>query len=35
LQIGKKKQLFFGTAADYQKSKIGRTFLETGGAALA
>ena len=32
LQIGKKKQLFFGTAADYRNSKIGQTFLATGGA---
>ena len=34
LQIGKQKQLFFGTTADYQKSAIGRAFLETGGAVL-
>ncbi len=35
LQIGKKQQLFYGTTAEYQSSKIGRAFLETGGAALA
>ena len=35
LQIGKKQQLFYGTTAEYQISKIGRAFLETGGAALA
>lgn len=35
LQIGKKKQLFYGTAAEYRNSRIGRAFLETGGAALA
>ncbi|MBQ6041655.1 MAG: ABC transporter ATP-binding protein [Oscillospiraceae bacterium] len=34
LQIGKKKQLFFGTTADYRNSKIGQTFLEAGGADL-
>ena len=34
LQIGKKKQLFFGTTADYKNSKIGQTFLEAGGADL-
>ncbi len=35
LQIGKKQQLFYGTAAEYRNSRIGRAFLETGGAALA
>ena len=34
LQIGKQKQLFFGTTADYRNSKIGQTFLEAGGADL-
>ncbi len=33
LQIGAKKQLFFGTAEDYQKSEIGQKFLAAGGAA--
>jgi zinc transport system ATP-binding protein len=32
LHIGAKKQLFFGTAADYQASAIGQTFLAAGGA---
>ena len=35
LQIGKKQQLFYGTTAEYRNSRIGRAFLETGGAALA
>lgn len=32
LQIGAKRQLFFGTADAYQNSEIGRTFLAAGGA---
>lgn len=32
LQIGEKKQLFFGTAEAYRESEIGRTFLAAGGA---
>lgn len=32
LQIGAKKQLFFGTVKAYQESEIGQTFLAAGGA---
>ena len=32
LQIGAKKQLFFGTAEAYRESEIGQTFLAAGGA---
>lgn len=32
LQIGAKKQLFFGTTEAYRKSEIGQTFLAAGGA---
>lgn len=33
LHIGAKRQLFFGTAAEYSKSAVGQTFLAAGGAA--
>lgn len=32
LQIGAKKQLFFGNVKAYQESEIGQTFLAAGGA---
>ena len=34
LQIGSKQQLFYGTADEYKNSRIGKAFLESGGAEI-
>ena len=34
LQIGSKQQLVYGTADEYKNSRIGKAFLESGGAEI-